>query len=69
MGCETARIIGRMASRQFDDRVEQIEAPNDTAVPMVRVDIRFAEDPLEELVELAQLTDDNETEHCLLRLE
>jgi len=57
-----------MASRQIDHCVEQIEAPNHTAVPMVRLDIRFAEDLREEVVELAEPTDDDEAEHCLLRL-
>src|SRR5688572_9424169 len=56
-------------TRQIDDRVEQIEAPNHTAVPMVRLDIRCAEDLREEVVELAEPTDDDETEHCLLRLD
>lgn len=55
-------------TRQIDDRVEQIEAPNHTAVPMVRLDTRFAEDLREEVIELAEPTDDDETEHCLLRL-
>lgn len=54
---------------QIDDRVEQIEAPNHTTVPMVRLDIRFSEDLCEEVVELAEPTDDDETEHCLPRLD
>jgi len=59
-------------TRQIDDRVEQIEAPNHTAVPMVRLDIGFAEDLHEELVELAEPTDDDETDedetkHYILR--
>ena len=52
-----------MAARQIEDCVEQIEAPNHTAVPMVRLDIRFTD------VELAEPRDDDETEHRLLRLE
>ena len=65
----TSRIIGRVAPRQINDRVEQIEAPNHTAVPMVCLDIRFTEDPLEKVVELAKRTDDDETKTCLLRLD
>jgi hypothetical protein len=54
-------------TRQIDDRVEQIEVPNHTAVPMVRLDIRFAEDLREEVVELAEPTDEDETKHYILR--
>ena len=66
-GSSPTRLAGT-DSRQIDDRIEQIEAPNHTAVPMVRLDIRFAEDLLEEVVELAEPTDDDETKHYLLRL-
>ena len=55
-------------TRQIDDRVEQIGAPNHTAVPMV-LDIRFAEDPNEELVELAEPTDHDKTKYYVLRLD
>ena len=69
-GSSPTRLAGTdWLTRQIDDRVEQIEAPNRTAVPMVRLDIPFAEDPLEEVVELAEPTDDDDTEHCLLRLD
>ncbi|MCX6608294.1 MAG: hypothetical protein NTV52_32545 [Acidobacteria bacterium] len=60
-------------TRQIDDRVEQIEAPNHTTVPMVPLDIRFAEghlkDVVEEVAELPEPTDDDETEYCLVRLD
>ena len=72
-GSPPTRLAGTdWPTRQIDDRVEQIEAPNHTAVPMVRLDIGFAEDLHEELVELAEPTDDDETDedetkHYILR--
>ena len=54
-------------TQQIDDRVEQIEAPNQTAVPMVSLDTRFSEGLHEEVVELLEPTDDDENERCLLR--
>ena len=54
-------------TRQIDDRVGQIEAPNHTAVPVACLDIRLAEDPIEDVVEFAEPTDDDETKHYLLR--
>lgn len=53
-------------TRQIDDRVEQIEAPNHTAVPMLRLDIRFAEHLLDKLVEPDEPTDDDETKNYVL---
>ena len=49
-------------TRQIDDRVEQIEAPNQTAARMVCLDTRFAEDFPERLVEPTDPTDDDETD-------
>jgi hypothetical protein len=69
-GSSPTRLAGTdWLTRQFDDRVEQIEAPNHTPVPMVSLDIRFAEGPHEEVAELLESTDDDETERCLLRLD
>ncbi|MBL8211300.1 MAG: hypothetical protein JNK87_11340 [Bryobacterales bacterium] len=52
-------------------RVERIEAPNSTAVPMLSSDIRFADDIHEEVAELADPMDDeadeDETKHYALR--
>lgn len=56
-------------TRHIDDRVEQIKAPDHTALPMVSLDTRFAEDFLDEVVELAETTDDDETRHCPLLLD
>jgi hypothetical protein len=72
-GSPPTRLAGTdWPTRQIDDRVEQIEAPNHTAVPMVCLDIRFAEDLPNELVEPAEPTDDDETDedetkHYILR--
>ena len=49
------------ATRPMDDRIEQIEAPHHTAVPMARFDIRVAED-------LPEPTDEYESKTCLPRL-
>jgi hypothetical protein len=58
-------------TRQIDTRVEQVEAPNQTAVPMICLGVRFAEDLHEELGESAELRDDeqdeDETKHYILR--
>ena len=72
-GSPPTRLAGTdWPTRQIDDRVEQIDAPNHTAVPMVCLDIRFAEDLPNELVEPAEPTDDDETDedetkHYILR--
>jgi len=60
----------RLASttRQIDHRVERIEAPNHTAVPMVSLDTRTSEGLHDQVGELPERTDDDETERCLLRL-
>jgi hypothetical protein len=56
-------------TRQIHDRVEQVQAPNHTAVPTVRLDIGVAEELLDESVELAEPADDDETKHYLLPLD
>jgi hypothetical protein len=61
-------------TRQLDHRVEQIEAPRHTAVPLVPRDIRLVEGHLVEghhgeIVETAELTDGDQREHCLLPFE
>lgn len=55
-------------TRQIDDRVEQIAAPNHPAVPMAPLGIRSAEGFLVEAVELLEPTED-ETKHYLTRLD
>jgi hypothetical protein len=55
-------------TRQFDNRVEQIEAPDPTPVSMVPFDARFAENLHQEVAEPPEPTDDDETCRCLLRL-
>jgi len=69
-GSSPARLAGTdWLTRQIDHRVEQIEAPNHTAVPMVPLRIRLAERRfLKEVVELAEPRDDDETKHRLLLL-
>lgn len=54
-------------TRQVCDRVEQVPGLNHATAPVSRLDIRFAEDLLEEGVELAEPTDDDETKHYLPR--
>ena len=67
-GSSPTRLAGTdRLTRQSDDRVEQIEAPNQTAAPMARLDSRFAEDLLDDVVELAEAREDDETKHCLLQ--
>ncbi len=56
-------------ARQVDHRVSQIEAPNRTPVRMVRLDVRLAADALEELVELAELTDGDGSKDYVLRID
>lgn len=69
-GSSPTRLAGTdWLTRPIDDRVEQIEAPNDTAAPMVSLDIPFAEGLHKEVVELTERTDDDETERCRLRLD
>lgn len=69
-GISSAQLTGTdRLTRQIDHRVEQIEAPNQTATPVFPVGVRCAEDLLEEVVELAEPADDDErTKHYLLRL-
>jgi uncharacterized protein YgfB (UPF0149 family) len=68
-GSTPARLAGNdWLTRHSDDRVEQIAAPNQTAAPTARLDIRFAEDLLDEGVEFVEPTDDDETKRGLLRL-
>lgn len=67
-GSSPNRLAGtEWLARQIDHRVEQIQAPNHTAGPMI-LEIRLAADAIEELVELAELTDDDETKDYVLRL-
>ena len=62
-GSFPTRLVGAdWPTRQIDDRVEQIEAPNHTAGQMVCLDIRFAEDLPDELIEPDEPTDDDETD-------
>lgn len=66
-GSYLARLAGTdCLTRQIDHRVEQIEAPNDIAVPMAGLDIGSAADLLEDVVEVAEATDDDATKHCFL---
>lgn len=55
-------------SRQIDSRVEQIEALNLPAGPMVSLDIRVSKGPHQEVVELSESVDDDDTEHYLLEV-
>jgi hypothetical protein len=71
-GSAPAQLAGTdWLARQIDNRVEQIEAPDHTAAPMAPLDIRATEGPLSnsEQGDLPELTDDDETEYCLLRLD
>ncbi|HEU0121135.1 MAG TPA: hypothetical protein VFQ91_11470 [Bryobacteraceae bacterium] len=56
-------------ARQTLDRVEQMEASHPPAVPIVPLEIGSEEDVLEEVVELAETTDDDYTDHWLLPLD
>lgn len=56
-------------TRQIDGCLEQIEAPNHAAVPMACFDIRVAENRFQEMVELAEPTDDDKTKNILLPLD
>ena len=56
-------------TQQIDERVEQYESPDQTDVPMEVLDVRFAEDLHEEVVELTESTDDDETARCLLQFD
>lgn len=68
-GSSPNRLAGtEWLARQIDHRVEQIKAPGHAALPMARLEIRLAADAIEELVELAELTDDDETKDYVLRL-
>ena len=53
-------------ARQIDNRVQQIEALNHPPVPMIFPAIRFAKGLHQEL---AEATDDDETERCLVRFD
>lgn len=69
-GSSLTRLAGTdWLTRQIDDRVERIEAPNHIAVPMVALDTRFAESLHKEVVDLPETTDDDEFEYCILRLD
>ena len=66
-GSSPTRLAGTdWLTRPIDDRVEQVKAPNHTAVPMLSFDSQLAEDLHKEVVELTEPTDDDETERCLL---
>jgi len=67
-GSSPARLAGTdWATRQIDDRVEKIAAPNHTAASMVCLDIGFEDGLLKDVVELAEPTDEDETKHYILR--
>lgn len=69
-GSSPTRLAGTdWPTRQIDHRVDQIEAPNHTAVPMVWLDVRFADDVPDNLVELTDPTDDDEIKECIPRSE
>ena len=62
-GSSPTRLVATdWPSRQSADHVEQIEGPNHTALPMVCLDIRFAEDLPDELFEPVEPTDGDETD-------
>lgn len=65
-----ARLTGTARlTRQIANHVEQIKAPNHVAVPIGGLKASLAEDLLEEVVEAAEATDDDETQHCILRFD
>ena len=67
-GSSPTRQMGTdWTTRQIDDRVEQAQTPNQPTVPMLRLDIRFAEDLLDELVEPDEPGDDDESKNDVLR--
>lgn len=55
-------------ARQIDDRVEQIEAPNLSTVPAIPPAIRLSDDLHEEVVEILEPTEEDETEHSFLEV-
>lgn len=52
-------------TRQIDNSVEQFEAPNQTAVPTASLEIRLAEGLHDQVVDLLEPADDDESKHCL----
>ena len=77
-GISPSRLAGtNWPTRQIVDRVEQIEAPNHAGVPVVFLDIRFAEelpdkpgdpaDPMDVEETDDEETDDDETKDYILR--
>ncbi len=68
-GSSPARLAGAdWLDRQIDDRIEQIKAPNHTAVPMGSLAIRSADDLHEETVELLEAIEEDETDHSLMEV-
>jgi len=69
-GSTSARLVGAdWLDRQIDDRIEQIKAPNDTAVPIGSLAIRSADDLHEEMAELLEaIEEEDETDHSLLEV-
>lgn len=54
---------------QSNHRVAHIEALDHAAVPAVSLESCSVKDPLEEVVELVESTDDDESEYCHLRVQ
>lgn len=63
----TGRLDGKdPLTRQHQDHVEQIEAPDHADAPFLSIEPSSEEDLPEEESEPSELTDDDETEHWVL---
>ena len=68
-GSSPARLAGAdWLDRQIDDRIEQIKAPNHTALPTGSLAMRSADDLHEEMVEVLEAVEEDETDHSLLEV-